>query len=388
MTQAREADRPAREGAAAPAAAISPEAMAELERLRAAIDRVDEAVLELLNERARIVCQVGELKSRTGLGIYSAGRERDLIGRLAQSSPGPFPSASIEPVFREIISATRSLEGPLHVAFLGPEGTYSHMAARAQLGHAATLVPMATIGDVFTAVERGRAELGVVPVENTTEGVVTRTLDAFVESDVTICGEVLQRISHSLLSRSGRLEDVRRVASIDQPLAQCRRWLERHLPGVERVETPSSAAAAKLAREDAGVAAIASALAGEVYGLATIEAGIEDRRDNTTRFLLIGRAAAPRSGRDLTTAVFTVRKAQAGALHQLLDPFARAGVSLTSIQSRPMPGKPFEYLFFLDMEGHRDDAPVARALAEAAATAHSHRVLGSFPRAAVAEGAA
>ncbi|RIL05568.1 MAG: prephenate dehydratase [Proteobacteria bacterium] len=386
MTQAREADRPAREDAQAPATAISPAAAAELERLRAEIDRVDAGVLDLLNERARIVCEVGEWKRGTGVSIHSAARERDVIARLVQRNAGPFPDASIEPVFREIISAMRSLEGTLRVAYLGPEGTYSHLAARSQLGHAAALLPMATIGDVFQAVERGRAELGVVPVENTTEGVVTRTLDAFVESDVTICGEILQRISHSLLSRSGRLEDVRRVASIDQPFAQCRRWLERHLAGVERVETASTAAAAKLAGEDAGVAAIASALAGEAYGLRTIEAGIEDRRDNTTRFLLIGRAAPARSGRDLTTAVFTVRKAQAGALHQLLEPFAREGVSLTAIQSRPMPGKPFEYLFFLDMEGHREDPPVARALAAAAATAHSHRVLGSFPRAA-AEGA-
>jgi chorismate mutase / prephenate dehydratase len=376
MSQPREASSPA----------ADTDAAAELARLRAAIDRVDRALLELLNERAELGRSIGGLKERSGMPVYSAARERDVLAGLASANRGPFPSSAIEPVFREIISATRSLEQRLRVAFLGPEGTYSHLAARRHFGEATDFLPTTTIGDVFAAVERGRAELGVVPVENTTEGVVTQTLDAFVGCELTICGEVLQRISHHLLSRSGRREDVRRVASIGQVLAQCRVWLERNLPGAERVETGSSAAAVRLAAEDTSVAAIGSALAATVYGLATIEAGIEDRRDNTTRFLLLGREAPARSGRDLTSAVFTVSKAQSGALHRLLDPFAQCGVNLTSIQSRPMPGKPFEYLFFLDMEGHRDDPAVARALDEAAATAYSYRVIGSFPRATVSEG--
>jgi len=375
MNQPREASSPAAEA----------EAAVELARLRAEIDRVDLALLELLNQRAGLGCSVGELKERSGMPVYSAARERDLLAGLVRNNPGPFPSAAIEPVFREIISATRSLERRLRIAFLGPEGTYSHLAARRHFGEEAALVPTATIGDVFAAVERSHAELGVVPVENTTEGVVTQTLDAFIGCELTICGEVLQRISHHLLSRSGRRDDVKRVASIGQVLAQCRIWLERNMPGVERVETGSSAAAVRLATEDPGVAAIGSALAATVYGLTTIEAGIEDRLDNTTRFLLLGREAPARSGRDLTSAVFTVSKAQSGALYRLLDPFAQGGVNLTSIQSRPMPGKPFEYLFFLDMEGHRDDPSVARALADAAATAYSYRVLGSFPRATAAE---
>jgi chorismate mutase/prephenate dehydratase len=374
MSQPREASRPESDGNASGADG-------ELASLRAAIDRVDRELLDRLNERARLVQQVGALKGRSGLPVYSAARERDVIAALVAANGGPFPAASIGPVFREIISGTRSLEGPLRVAFLGPDGTYSHLAARRQFGESAAFVPLATIDAVFAAVDRGQCELGVVPVENTTEGVVTRTLDAFVDSEVAICGETVQRIVHNLLSQSGRLEDVRRVASIGQVLAQCRGWLERRLPGVERVETASSAAAAELARADASVAAIGSSLAAAMNGLATIEAGIEDRRDNTTRFLLLGRVAPPPSGRDLTSAVFTVRKAQSGALHQLLEPFARHGVNLTSIQSRPMPGKPFEYLFFLDMEGHRSDPAVARALADASAVAYSHRVLGSFPRA-------
>ena len=378
-----------RSGAAEPAGSTAEPAgsKSELARLRAEIDRIDRVLLAALNERARQVQEIGRIKADSGLEIYSAARERDLLEGLRRSNPGPFPEAAIEPVFREIISATRSLEGPLRVAFLGPEGTYSHLAARRHFGDAATLTPTATIGDVFHAVELGQVELGVVPVENTTEGVVTRTLDALADAEVTICGEVLLRISHHLLSRSGKLEDVRRVASIGQALAQCRVWLERHLAHAERVETASTAAAAQLAAENPGVAAIGSALAGEAYGLAVIEAGIEDRRDNTTRFLLLGRSAPPRSGNDLTCAVFTVRKAQSGALHRLLEPFARLGVNLTSIQSRPMPGKPFEYLFYLDVEGHREDERVARALADAAAQAHSHRVLGSFPRALAAPAA-
>lgn len=375
MSQPREATRPT------PDAPSACDADPELARLRDAIDAVDRALLGQLNERARLVQEVGAVKHKSGAPVYSAAREREVIGALTASNPGPFPSAAIAPVFREIISATRSLEGPVRVAYLGPEGTHSHLAARRHFGELATFVPFASIGAVFQAVERQQVELGVVPVENTTEGVVTRTLDAFVECEVAICGETVQRISHSLLSKGGRLADVRKVASIGQALAQCRAWLDSHLPGVERVEAASTAAAAQLAAEDAGVAAIGSALAGEAYGLATIAAGIEDRRDNTTRFLLLGHTAPAPSGRDLTSAVFTVRKAQSGALHQLLDPFARHGVNLTSIQSRPMPGKPFEYLFFLDMEGHANDAAVARALADAAALAQSHRVLGSFPRA-------
>ena len=314
MSQPREANSPA----------AGAESAAELARLRDEIDRVDRALLALLNQRAELGRLVGALKERSGIPVYSAARERDVVESLVRSNPGPFPSTAIEPVFREIISATRSLERRLRIAFLGPEGTYSHLATRRHFGESADLVPTETIGDVFAAIEREQADLGVVPVENTTEGVVTQTLDAFVDCKVTICGELLQRISHHLLSRSGRREDVKRVASIGQVLAQCRIWLERNMPGVERVEIGSSAAAVRLASEDPGVAAIGSALAATVYGLATIEASIEDRRDNTTRFLLLGREAPARSGRDLTSVVFTVSKAQSGALHRLLDPFANA----------------------------------------------------------------
>ena len=364
-------------------ASVSPDA-AELGALRERIDAVDRAILEQLNERARLVGSIGRLKQAQRTVVYAAARERDIVEALRRDNAGPFPDAGIGPVFREIISSTRSLEAVLRIAYLGPEGTFTHLAASRQFGALAELDGVSSIIDVFAAVERGKADLGVVPAENTTQGIVTETFDAFADFDVAVCGEAVLRISQDLLSKSGRLEDVRRVASHPQPLAQCRRWLDRHLAGVERVETPSTAAAARAAAEDGDVAAIASAMAGVVYGLRTIEASIEDRRDNTTRFLVLGRESPAPSDSDLTSVVFTIRKDEAGALHRLLDPFARRGINLTSIQQRPMRGKPWEYLFFVDLEGHRSDPRVAEALDTAAGFAHSHRILGSFPRAAQA----
>jgi chorismate mutase/prephenate dehydratase len=377
------------QGAEPSASAARPAApTSELAKLRARIDAVDDAILAQLNERARIVLEVGRLKQGAGILPFDGARERGILERLAALNPGPFPTASIPQVFREIVGVMRSLEGPLRVAYLGPEGTFSHLAARQQFGGGAEFVAEPTLADVIAAVTRGRADLAVVPVENTTEGVVTPTLDAFVEADVPICGEVVLRIAHHLLSRSGKLADVKRVASIPQALAQCRLWLDAHLPGVDRVETASTAAAARLAGSDASVAAIGSALAGEAWSLATIQSSIEDRRDNTTRFVVLGRAPSPPSGNDLTSAIFTVRRDESGALHRLLAPFSAHGVNLTSIQSRPLKGKPWEYVFFVDLEGHRDEPRVAQALAEAGAMATAHRVLGSFPRALPRAGSA
>jgi chorismate mutase/prephenate dehydratase len=355
---------------------------AELELLREQIDAVDRELLECLNERARLVQRVGDAKAGSGSPIYDARRERDILETLRAANEGPFPDSGLGPVFREIISATRSLEAPLAVAYLGPEGTWCHQASRHRFGGSVQFSPAPTIAAIFAQVARGDADYGVVPVENTTEGVVTQSLDTLAESlDVRACGEIVLRISHYLLSQSGRREDVRRVASHPQPLGQCREWLERELPGVDRVETASTAAAAQLAREDAGVAAIASALAGEAYDLQSVEAAIEDRRDNTTRFLVIGREIPEATGRDLTSAVFTVRKDESGALYRLLEPFAAHGVNLTAIHCRPIKGKPWEYLFFVDMEGHCADPAVEAALADAAERAFSYRVLGSFARA-------
>jgi len=357
----------------------------ELEELRRSIDSIDRSILELLNQRAQVVKRVGETKRRVASPIYHAGRERDLVSALRSENAGPFPDEGIAPVFREIVSATRSLEGPLRVAYLGPEGTYSHLAARKQFGSCVAFLPVLSHLEIFRAVETGAAEFGIVPVENTTEGAVTPSLDAMVDAKVTLCGEVILPISHQLLSRSGKLEDVQSVVSHPQPLAQCRGWLDRHLPGIPRVAAASTVAAARRAAEDPTFAAIGSALAGELNGLRVVAAGIEDDRDNTTRFVVIGREGPGPSGHDLTSAVYTIRRDQSGALYRLLEPFSRNGITLTALQCRPIQGHHWEYHFFLDLEGHVSQPEVEKALTEAASSADSYRVLGSFPRAGEVE---
>lgn len=368
-------------GAAQPSASAN---AADLDALREQIDHIDRALLDRLNERARLVQRVGRIKAKHDTPVYSAARERDLIEALQRKNAGPFPNAALRNVFREVISGTRSLEKRLSVAYLGPQGTFSHQAALQQFGSQVDLLECATIDEVFQAVERKRADHGIVPVENTTQGAVTPTLDCFLESDVALCGEVHVRIQHNLLSKTGKRSAVRRIASHAQPLAQCRLWLEANLPQIERLETPSTAAAAKLAAKDASTAAIGSEIAAELYGLEIIERAIEDRADNTTRFLILGMTEPAASGHDLTSVVFTAARDEAGALFRLLDPFAQNGVNLTSIQSRPMPGRPWEYVFFFDLEGHRSEAKVAKALREAAKRARSCKVLGSFPAALTA----
>jgi chorismate mutase/prephenate dehydratase len=358
------------------------EITAELSALRGKIDEVDREILERLNQRARFVEEVGHLKSGGERSpIYVASRERDIVASLISGNPGPFPNPGIVHVFREIISATRSLEKMVSVAYLGPEGTFSHLAAIRQFGTQVDLQPSQNISEVFLKTERGETHFGVVPVENTTEGAVTECYDSLVESNVTICGELMLEISQNLLRLGGEMEGIERVASLWQPIAQCREWLRRCLPDVEIIETTSTAQAAKLAAQDETLAAIGSEIAADAYGLQVVESGIEDQRGNTTRFLVIGRETPASSGKDLTSVVFTARKNQSGALHRLLASFAEHDVNLTAIQSRPVKSKPWEYLFFVDMEGHLEDERLAGALREAAGLAHSHKILGSYPRA-------
>lgn len=353
-----------------------------LASLRDQIDSVDLEILDSLNRRALLVQQVGHLKNGGERSpIYVASRERDLVATLLDANAGPFPNTGLVHVFREIISATRSLEKMVSVAYLGPEGTFSHLAALRQFGTQVDLQPSPNLSDVFLKTERGETHFGVVPIENSTEGAVTECFDSLVDSNVTICGELMLEISQNLLRRESGLEGIERVASKREALAQCRDWLRRRLPGVEIIEATSTTAAAQMATEDPKLAAIGSEIAADAYNLEIVERTIEDQQGNTTRFLVIGRETPAASGNDLTSVVFTAHKNQSGALHKLLGAFAHHGVNLTAIQSRPVKNKPWEYLFFVDMEGHLEDESVAAALVEAAAQAHSHKVLGTYPRA-------
>lgn len=373
---------------AAPAKPAKPAAPArqggdegDLSQLRTEIDAIDREILASLNRRAERVCAIGEIKRRSGGSVYRAARERDLVAALCEENPGPFPSGALPAVFREIISSTYALEEPLRIAYLGPAGTFSHLAARRAFGSQAAYEPAVTMKDVIAAVERGVCQHGVLPVENTSEGPVTQTLDALLETRLPICGERLLRISQNLLAQCDSLAELKCVASHPQPLAQCRAWLDRNLPELPRLETASTAAAAEMARQDPGTAAIGSEILVEQGPLEILAADIEDNRDNTTRFLLIGGEPPPASGADLTTIAYTVRKGEPGALFRLLEPFAQEGVNLTAIHARPLRGAPWEYVFFIDLEGHQSEARVQKACAEAGRLANSWRVLGSFPRA-------
>ena len=349
-----------------------------LNDLRKRIDKVDEKLLRLLNERGRLAVEVSKTKKTNSHSIYDPGREREIEDRIAQMNEGPLPDEAVISVYREIISGCRSLQRPLSVAFLGPWGSFSHMAAFKEFGSSASLVPQQTVEDVFGEVEKGRASLGIVPVENSTEGSVGVVLDSFVDSPLTLMSEVLLRIDHCLMSQTGRLEDVEVVASHAQALGQCRLWLERNMKQRELLEAPSTAKAALIATQRAEVAAIASSLASSVYKLNIIEPHIEDSPNNYTRFCVIGTSPTAPTGDDRTSLVFSLKDSP-GALNSVLRPFGRHGVNLTKIESRPSKERPWEYLFFVDFLGHRDDEEIQHILAEARKSCVFLKVLGSYP---------
>jgi chorismate mutase/prephenate dehydratase len=346
--------------------------------LRKKIDQIDEKVVNLLNDRAQLALKIGQSKSSRKQKVYVPGREKEILQRLSALGRGPLPAASIRSVYREVISACRSLEEPLQVIFFGAEATYSHLAAKEQFGSSAELQPASSIPEVFQEVAQDRAAFGVVPIENSTEGVVAHTLDCLVETDLQICGEIFLDIHHNLLSQSGRSEDVRRIISHPQALAQCRSWLGANFPKITVEEVASTAHAARAARGDAGVAAISSALAREMYGLEFVARNIEDRSNNITRFLVIGKLNAQPSRSDKTSLVFSV-KDKPGVLYQMLQPFARSRINLAKIESRPIKNKPWEYLFFLDLRGHREEPAVKKALAGLEKHCLFFKILGSYP---------
>jgi chorismate mutase/prephenate dehydratase len=350
---------------------------------RAKIDELDDRLLELLNERARYNAQIGRLKQELDTKTpFVPGRELDIFERLEKSNPGPFPTPAIRKVFREIISASIALQRGVRVAYLGPQATYTHQAAIQQFGQMADLIPTSTTDEIFEQVEAGLAEFGVVPVENSNEGVVSHTLDLFVDSPLTICAEIHVAVHHDLLSVDGDVAQVREVYSHPQALAQCRGWLELNLAGARQFSTASTAAAAEQVAGQPGAAAIASPVAAELYGLRVIRSGIEDHSDNTTRFLVISQTPPPPSRHDITSLLFSIKRDQSGALYRALEPFALNGVNLTRIESRPTRVRAWEYVFFCDFEGHASDPTVARAIDELRPRCDFVKVLGSYPQAA------
>jgi chorismate mutase/prephenate dehydratase len=389
----------------------------ELAKLRARIDELDDRVLVMLNERARLAQAVGHLKLNNGEQggpIYRPEREAQVVRRLQEGNAGPLPNDAVERLFKEIMSACRALEQPLTVAYLGPAGTFSEAAAIKQFGQSTQGHPVASIDEVFKAVENGQAQYGVVPAENTTEGAIGRTLDLLLSTPLTICGEVTLRVRQNLLRKeaaraahlhpplpqagegrgeggagnlpeegegqglSAGLDGIKVVYSHAQSLGQCAGWLTANLPGAERVAVASNAEAARLASGNADAAAIAGERAAEQYGLAIVVPGIEDAAGNSTRFLVVGKDPSAPSGKDKTSLAVYARN-RPGSLLELIEPFARLGVGMSKLESRPAKSGGWEYVFFIDLDGHRQDARVAEAIHEAAGHALSLKILGSYP---------
>lgn len=352
-----------------------------IERLRREIDAIDDQILDLLGQRSERNAEIGQIKAASGIAIFAPARELSIYQRLEAQNRGAFPTQAIRSVFREIISASIALQKGVRVAYLGPQGTYTQQAAIQQFGSMAELRATATISEIFEQVERETCDYGVVPIENSSEGIVTNTLDLLVDSPVLIFAEILIPVEHQLLSQTGDITKVRSVASHAQGLAQCRQWLEVNLPGVALYPTSSTAQAAERASRDPDVAAIASAVCMRLYDLRVIRSGIQDHAGNVTRFLALSTRASAPSGADLTSILFSTRRDEAGTLCRALEPFAENGVNLTRIESRPMKVRAWEYIFFCDFEGHVTDPHVASAIEAVTQRCDFIKVLGSYPRA-------
>ncbi|RMG59860.1 MAG: prephenate dehydratase [Gammaproteobacteria bacterium] len=356
----------------------------QLSQIREQIDAVDAELLKLISRRAELAQEVAHIKQTNGdegeVAFYRPEREAQVLRQVMSANPGPLPDEEMARLFREIMSACLALERPLTVAYLGPAGTFTQAAALKHFGHSVRTRAQGAIDEVFREVEAGACNYGVVPIENSTEGVITHTLDMFLQSPLKVCGEVELRIHHHLLARSQSLDDIERVYAHQQSLAQCREWLDAHLTGVERIPVSSNAEAARVAAEEPGSAAIAGEAAAELYDLNILAANIEDHPENTTRFLVIGRQEVPPSGYDKTSLLVSAAN-RPGSLYRLLKPLAEQGVSMTRIESRPSHCVNWEYVFFLDILGHQEEEGVREALAGLEAEAELFKVLGSYPRA-------
>ncbi len=360
--------------------AIDPKLLA----LRDRIDAIDSEIGKLISERAECAQTVAEVKKAGGSDdvlYYRPEREAQVLRKAMERNNGPLDDEEMARLFREIMSACLALEKPIKVAFLGPEGTFTQAAAIKHFGQSAVTIPMSAIDEVFREVEAGAVNYGVVPVENSTEGVVNHTLDNFMGSNLKICGEVELRIhQHLMISSITKVDSISRIYSHAQSLAQCRKWLDGHYPGVERIAVNSNAEAAKRLQGEWNAAAIAGEMAADLYGLDVLAEKIEDQPDNSTRFLIIGTQDVPASSNDKTSVVVSMRNAP-GALHDLLEPFHRHGIDLTRVETRPSRSGTWNYVFFVDFSGHQDDQPINEVLEEVGAKAADLRILGSYPKA-------
>ena len=352
----------------------------KIKPLRDQIDTLDAQLLALLNERARLAQQVGHVKAETNAPVFRPEREAQVLTRIADTNPGPLLSSDLQSIFREVMSACRALENRVTVAFLGPVGTYSEQAVWRQFGQAVDALPCISIDEVFRSVEAGTADFGVVPVENSTEGTVNRTLDLLLQTTLSISGEVALPVHHSLMTRSGDMAQVTRICAHSQALAQCQSWLNQHYPNIERHAVASNGEAARVASQEGGVAAIASEMAANCYGLAIAHAHIQDDPHNRTRFFVVGRLAPAVSGKDQTSLVLSVPN-KPGAVYELLAPLAKHDVSMTRFESRPARTGRWDYYFYVDIEGNANDTKVAQALADLQVQAAFFKVLGSYPHA-------
>ena len=352
-----------------------------LDDLRQRIDALDDRILQLLEDRARVVADVAQAKRHANLPTYDPGRERAVLERLAARA-GQFPAEAIRAVYREVMSACLALQEPVKVAYLGPEGTFSHAAARSFFGLAAKYCEASTFDGVFEAVARRQAQDGVVPIENSTEGSVVHAVDALVASHLLIRAEFELEVSQCLLTRSNSLASIERVYSHPQPLGQCRLWLARNLSSAQLVQSPSTAQAVRDALVDPGAAAIASRLASDLYGLPVMRERIQDHAENFTRFVVVSHTDAARTGDDKTTVAFSLRDGHSrGALLRVLTVFDEEEINLFRIESRPSRDKPWDYVFLAELAGHRDDENVARAMARLGENCPLLKHLGSYPRA-------
>jgi chorismate mutase / prephenate dehydratase len=355
----------------------------DLGPIREKIDSLDRKLVELINERLALAAEIGKIKRSTGGEIYVPEREDAVFRKVSGQNQGPIKNDALRAIYREIMSAAIALEKPLLIAYLGPEATNTHAAAMKKFGASVDYHAMATIGDIFTAVEKGEADHAVIPIENSTEGSVRETLDSFVESDLKIVGQIYLEITHALISRAP-LEKIERVYSKDQALAQCRNWLQRHLPHAQLIDAPSTSRAVQIAKEDPTAAAVAGELAAAFYGVPVVSRNIQDKADNTTRFFVLGRkpAGPVGNGNDMTSLVVSLgdeAAAHSGSLLKMLMPFAERGINLSKIESRPSKKRPWDYNFFIDVTGHYDNPEMKEAVAQLRTYCPVVKWLGSYP---------